>query len=77
MKTYTCVKDLQGADYMVGETMTAKGWKDWALNQRKEVADDDALIKEIESTQLNEIVPYLADLYGLEIVENETSNNRR
>lgn len=73
MKTYTCIKDLQGADYMVGETMTAQGWKDWALNQRKEVADDDALIRPIKETPPNKIVSFISDIYGLKIIETRTT----
>lgn len=63
---YVCVDDLQGADFKVGDSMTLKEWKEWAISDR-DICDDDYGYRLMKKTPLKSIIELIEDYWEITI----------
>lgn len=66
--TYIGIEDYQGGDFKVGDFMSIKEWKAWALQDRDNCCDD-YLYKIIKRTPLKGIIESICVLWGIEIIK--------
>ena len=68
-KKYICIRDLQGGEFAVGNSMTVGEWRgqaiEWAENDNTEET-----IEELENLKENEVMDYIREVWELEIVES-------
>ena len=67
-KKYICVADLQGDNYMVGQVMTIKQWRDWFIADREKSGCEEQ-IEIAHSTTNQETITRIATWYGLTFME--------
>lgn len=67
---YVCVDDIQGRSFKVGDSMTLKEWKNWALQDRENSCDS-TTYNHIKRTPLKSIISFIESLWELEIVKVE------
>ena len=60
------IEDLQGCDFKVGDSMTLKEWKEWAISDRN-TCDDDYGYSLIKRTPLKHIIKLIEDYWELSI----------
>lgn len=63
---FICVSDYQDTYYHIGDTMTAEGWKEWALSMND--MDECENREEFAKLSPKEAIEYIADMWQLEIV---------
>lgn len=60
------VDDFQGCDFKVGDSMTLKEWKDWAINDR-DLADDEGGYRLFKKMPLKNIIKEIENYWEISI----------
>ena len=63
---YVGTKDFQGTGFKVGDIMTLKEWKEWAIDDR-DMCDDDYGYSLMKRTPLKRIIDLIQDYWEIEI----------
>lgn len=63
---FICVDDYQDTYFHIGDTMTAEGWKEWALSMND--MDECENREEFAKLPPKEAIQYIADMWQIEIV---------
>lgn len=63
---YVGVDDLQGTDFKIGDSMTLKEWKEWAISDR-DMCDDDYGYSLMKKTPLKSIIDLIQDYWEITI----------
>jgi len=66
--TFICVADNQGGTFEVGNFMTIKDWKKWALQDRDNSCDD-YFYNKIKRLPLKKVIDFICSLWDIEIIK--------
>lgn len=74
-KKYICIRDLQGGEFAVGNSMTVGEWRGQAMEWAENDGDSETYY-ELEKLDTNEVLDYIREIWEIEIVEsNDLAEN--
>ena len=74
MVMYICIEDKDGEGFHVGDVMTAKGWKEWAMSLNDYGEFDDEFKEFFVNSPPEETLDHIMNIWGIEIVEYDNNN---
>lgn len=73
---YTCVNDLQGADFALGRTLTIEGWRQQGISWAT-MDDYDGICKALSKMPSDKVIDYIEEFWGIEIKPTNTISEER